>query len=233
MNLTKEIGAKIKFYRKQNGWKIADLAQILNKSTATISKYENGQIAIDIITLYELASAFGIQPEELLYHAPLAPREISDHVPAFFRGINQLYLYYFDGRSNTLSKSILDIRTRLSSSQYEISIYMNFQDYEQYHNCETTYVGTLTHHDALSNITAYNRDSEMDIYALCIPASYLNSETKWGLGFGISSRPVMPTAAKLLLSKKIQPETADFLQNLHISREDIQLLRHYNMLTIL
>lgn len=43
----------------------------------------------------------------------------------------------------------------------------------------------------------------------------------------------MPTSAKVFLSKAIQPETPEFLQDLRISREDIQLLKRYNMLSVM
>lgn len=49
---------------------------------------------------------------------------------------------------------------------------MNFQDYQQYRNCENTYWGTLSHYDALSNIVTHNQTEEMDVYLLCLPAHY-------------------------------------------------------------
>ena len=55
MALAEEIGAKIKYYRKKRGLKIAELAEMLHKTGATVSKYESGQIAIDVVTLYEIA----------------------------------------------------------------------------------------------------------------------------------------------------------------------------------
>ena len=152
MTLTEEIGAKIKYYRKKRGLKIAELAALLHKTGA---------------------------------------------------------------------------------NAYDIALYMNFQDYQQYRNCENTYLGTLSHYDALSNIVTHNQDTEMDVYLLCLPASYLNAGTKWGLGFGISCRPIMPTSTKVFLSKSIQPETPEFLQDLRISREDVQLLKRYNMLSVM
>ena len=91
---------------------------------------------------------------------------------------------------------------------------MNFQDYQQYRNCENTYWGTLSHYDALSNIVTHNQTEEMDsISSAC--------------------RPIMPTSAKVFLSKAIQPETPEFLQDLRISREDIQLLKRCNMLSVM
>ncbi len=97
MTLTEEIGAKIKYYRKKRGLKIAELAALLHKTGATA---------------------------------------------------------------------------------YDVALYMNFQDYQQYRNCENTYWGTLSHYDALSNIVTHNQDTEMDVYLLCLPVSYLNAGTK-------------------------------------------------------
>lgn len=44
---------------------------------------------------------------------------------------------------------------------------------------------------------------------------------------------IMPTSTKVFLSKTIQPETPEFLQDLHVSKEDIQLLKRYNMLSVM
>ena len=53
------------------------------------------------------------------------------------------------------------------------------------------------------------------------------------LTFGISSHPLMPTAAKLLLSKKRLEKNKDLAQKLTISKEDIRLLKLYNLFVVL
>ena len=72
----------------------------------------------------------------------------------------------------------------------------------------------------------------MERASLQILASYLDSDSKWGLFNGFSSRPMMPIATKMLLSKERQKEDEQLLQKLKISKEDIRLLRLYNMLSI-
>ena len=44
---------------------------------------------------------------------------------------------------------------------------------------------------------------------------------------------IRPASTKVFLSKTIQPETSEFLQDLHVSKEDIQLLKRYNMLSVM
>ena len=72
----------------------------------------------------------------------------------------------------------------------------------------------------------------MEKASVQILASYLDSDTKWGLFNGFSSRPMMPIAAKMLLSKKPLEENAELIRQLKISKNDIRLLKLYNMLPV-
>ena len=47
-----------------------------------------------------------------------------------------------------------------------------------------------------------------------------------------ASRPMMPIAIKMLFSKTILKEDAKLAEKLRVSREDIRLLKHYNMLSV-
>lgn len=110
MDINKEIGLKIRVFRKKRGLTIEDLAKLLCKSKATVSKYERGEITIDITTLYELANTLNIQVEQLLSHpkktSPIKQTELN---PAFFSGVNQFYSYLFDGRANKIIRCVFDI----------------------------------------------------------------------------------------------------------------------------
>lgn len=108
---------------------------------------------------------------------------------------------------------------------------MNIKDYDNYQNCENTYKGRIEHFDAMTNITLKNVDTYMERVNISILASFLGSETKWGLFFGISSRPMMPIAVKMLFSRSPLSENDALIQKLKISKEDIRLLKHYNMLS--
>ena len=49
------VGQRIKKYRKSRGYTIEQFSVMINKSKATVSKYENGTITIDIDTLYDIS----------------------------------------------------------------------------------------------------------------------------------------------------------------------------------
>ena len=234
MNIAEEIGQHIRYYRKQKQMSIEELAAAVCKSKSCVSKYENGQIAVDVLTLYDIAAALEIRVTQLLCLSPgplhAAPAGM---VPAFFAGLSRFYLYYFDGRSNHIVRCVADISQQNEKGAFAVQVYMNVPDYQRYQLSENTYEGELMHYGTLSMILLQNQNMEMDHYQIGIPSPFMNSPTKWGLAFGISSRPLMPTSTKILLSKQILPESPELEKELRISKEDIRLMRLYNMLTVL
>lgn len=231
--INKQVGAHIRIFRKKRGLTLDELANIIHKSKSTISKYEKGEITVDIETLYEIADAVQVHVEQLLYrrpeHTSLAG---SGANPAFFSGVSQFYSYLFDGRSNRIMRCVFDVLSETEDNRYKIMMYMNYKDFQNYQNCENTYYGYIEHYDAMTHITLTNQDTPMEKASVQVLASYLDSDTKWGLFNGFSSRPMMPIAIKMLLSKTRLKEDGELLQRLKVSKEDIRLLKLYNMLSV-
>lgn len=233
MDISQEAGARIRYYRKQKQITLDQLAEKICKSKSCLSKYETGQIALDIPTLYDIAEALDIRVTQLLYLPKQKMDTAAGNIPAFFSGLDRIYIYYYDGRSNQILACVLDILEQVENGKYHIQMYMNVKDYDHYQLCENVYDGTMTHFDTLSLLVMQNQDMEMDHYQIGVPSPYMNAPVKWGLAYGISSRPLMPTSTKVLLSKAIQKETPELEKDLRISKEDIRLMKMYNMLTIL
>ncbi len=229
-----EIGNLIRFFRKNQKMTQGDLASAIHKSKATLSKYESGEISVDIDTLYELADALHIHVEQLLYNKE-SEVVVSDKAisPAFFKGSNRFYSYYYDGRVGQVSKSVLDIFSAIGPNKYKVSLYMNYTDYDHYQQAENVYTGYIEHFDALSLIELTHLNTPTEKASIQILASFLDAETKWGLWNGISSRPMMPVAVKMLFSKKPQKENAELVQLLKLSKEDIQRVKLYNMFSVI
>lgn len=105
-SITKEVGSRIRYARKSRGMSMDELAQAIYKTRSAISKYENGQISVDIATLYDIANALKISIYDLLHrNTPDINQEYNAEVPAFFRGVSQLYMYFFDGRVNQIGRA--------------------------------------------------------------------------------------------------------------------------------
>lgn len=231
--LSPSIGRRIRIFRRARGLTIQALANSIHKSKATVSKYENGEIVMDVASLYDVAGVLGVQPDQLLPAAGSGAAERTAVVPFFFKGLTQFYMYMFDGRNRQLARSVIDVLSQTGNAIYKVMMYMNVGSYEEYQRCETTYRGWMKHYDALTNLTFRNQDTPMEQYTINILASYLDAEVKWGLACGISSRPLMPTAAKVLIAKKPLRETEELNRELHISKEDIRVLKLYNMFCVM
>ena len=158
-----EIGNRIRNFRKKRSITIEELARLINKSRATVSKYEKGEIVLDIVTMYEIADALQLHVEQLLYCRPERAVITSNGTePAFFSGLSQFYSYVFDGRSNQIMRCVFDVLSVAGESRYKIMMYMNIKDFNNYQNCENTYWGYIEHFDALTNIIMRNNDTPME-----------------------------------------------------------------------
>ena len=252
MDIARKIGSNIKFIRTQKQMSIAALSEAICKSQATVYKYENGQIAMDIDVLYEIAQALHVPVTSLLYQPPMpkgnAPAAV---VPAFFAEQNRFFAYTYDGRQKKICESLLECigeetaatamglsawpeqKPAYGEKVYSVRLYMNLLNEENLHICEDAYTGRMTHYGAITNIHLQNYNARLDQYFISIPSPYIDSEAKWALAFGVSSRPLMPTAGKMLLSKNRLEKTKELSHRLLLSKEDIRLLRLYNFLVVM
>ena len=232
-DINTEIGKLIRGARKKRGMTLNELAEVICKSQSTVSKYEKGEITVDIATLYDIADALRVHVEQLLYVRPERTElRAPGNNPAFFTDTSQFYSYLFDGRSNSLMRCVFDVLSKADERKYKIMMYMNFEDFDNYKNCENTYWGYIEHYDAVTNIALTNQDMPMEKASAQILASYLDSDKKWGLFNGFSSRPMMPIAAKMLFSKKKLKEDEELIRFLKISKDDIRLMKLYNMMAV-
>lgn len=232
-DINTEIGKLIRGARKKRGMTLNELAEVICKSQSTVSKYEKGEITVDIATLYDIADALRVHVEQLLYVRPERTElRAPGNNPAFFTDTSQFYSYLFDGRSNSLMRCVFEVLSKTDERKYKIMMYMNFEDFDNYKNCENTYWGYIEHYDAVTNIALTNQDMPMEKASAQILASYLDSDKKWGLFNGFSSRPMMPIAAKMLFSKKKLKEDEELIRSLKISKDDIRLMKLYNMMAV-
>lgn len=91
-----EIGKRVHDFRKRRNMTLQEMSGLIHKSKSTISKYESGEISIDIETLYEIADTLHIHVEQLLYRRPeRAIMKRREDGPVFFNGASQFYSYSF------------------------------------------------------------------------------------------------------------------------------------------
>ncbi|MGM0890574.1 MAG: helix-turn-helix domain-containing protein [Bacillota bacterium] len=231
--INQEVGKKIRNFRKCKGMTVQQLANVIYKSKATVSKYESGDIAIDLVTLYNIADVLNIQVEQLLYMEPKQASILTNNIPStFFKNSTRFYSYFYDGRSNKLVRCVVDILAQPDTNRYKTMLYMNVKDFNNYQECENTYWGHTEHYDTLTTIILKNQVTPLENITINILASFSESEKKWGLMSGVSFRPFMPIALKMLFSKTPIVENQELINELKISKDDIRIMKIYNMLVV-
>ena len=231
--VSKAVGEKIRIYRKKKHMTLAELAECICKSKATVSKYEAGEITVDLDTLYELADALNVNVNQLLYTAPPKIKERNDTEYAFFRNISHFYGYIYDGRENKVIHCFFELSPRSEDQHQAVRMYMNFSDYDCFQLCENTYEGFIEHFDAITNIILTNEYLPMEKASIQLLVSSLDAAVRMGLWNGLSTRPLMPIATKIMLSRKQLAESDEMISQLKISANDIKLFKLYNMFPVL
>ena len=125
--VNQHIGSRIRNFRKMKKLTIQQLADIIHKSRATVSKYETGEITLDIETLYDISAALDVDLNQLTdYRPPKAevPAEIVDYSGRSpFYQAEKLYFYFYDGRYNRLKDGIINIhRNTYDNGCYDASL---------------------------------------------------------------------------------------------------------------
>ena len=102
-----DLGNKIREYRKVQNISIEELGNIIGKSKTTVTRYETGEIVIDIITVMEICNALNIDLNDICMKE-MQGIEKDINVNPF--NSNLLYLYYIS--KNGLIISSIEIKEK-------------------------------------------------------------------------------------------------------------------------
>lgn len=231
-----ELGTILRNARKIRGFTIQELADKIQKSKSTLSKYERGEIAVDILTVNDIALALNVRVEDLLPQSENFVKQFhpsaSSVTPSFFRDNNYFYSYYYDGRNKSIVCSKFIVQDSNTDNTIHVTVYMNVKDLEYPQICENTYHGQISHHDIITRMDLINRDTVVERATIAILSPFVENDVRWGLWTGISIRPVMPASIKMLFTKTPQKLDLSLKKKLVLSNEDYKQIKHYNMFPV-
>lgn len=206
---------------------------MINKSKATISKYENGAISIDIQTLSEIADALEVDVANLIdYKSPNSkPAQLPKNI---YFNRPRAYMYYYDGRSRKIVRSLMCIsQNEADKSTLSITMYHGLESFDTPDKCQHLFVGTLKPYDTITNIYLVNQINPMEQMYICVlNPTHMNSSAI-GILSGLGSNPFFaPISIKALISKDILEEDEGFINVVRLSKEDVRMFKYYNMMVI-
>lgn len=230
------VGSQIKKYRKAARMTLQQLADLIHKSRATVSKYENGDITLDIETLYEISKVLHISVNQLTDYKP---EPLSSEQPvlssigtsAFFDA-NRLYFYFYDGRYKRLKDGVIDIyKSTEHPGDYNAALTINANT-PNGRGSATYYTGKVVYSDMLIRFSFVNQYNALEEDLLYIFNPLEMRDYTEGLLCGISSADLMPCAFKCLVTLTPQEANEHLIKQLMFTKKEIQRWQKLNMLIV-
>ncbi|MBQ6542484.1 MAG: helix-turn-helix transcriptional regulator [Lachnospiraceae bacterium] len=228
ISVNQHVGSRIRLYRQMKRYTLAELAEKIHKSKATLSKYETGDIAVDVETLFEIAEALRVRPMQLLDYD--AEPQMKERVPDGFFPEKRIYLYFFDGRKRKVRCSLLDISRE--GAPASASLYYDVKDLSQPESCRNLYFGTAEFFDTVTQFSLDSQSSRVEKLTLCAANPFDRSGQVLGMLTGLSRYPMLPVSIKCILSDTPLQDNETLRESLILSRSDFKLIRTLNMFAV-
>lgn len=215
------------------GYSLESFAKLIGKSPSTLSKYENGNISIDIETLFEISMALNLDISHFV-DCPIDSANQKSLLPTktIFGDSNELYMYFYDGRINSIVCSLIKGRINEQTMVFESYLFMGLDSFDKYENCKYYYHGEFKPNDIVSTFMFENQSNSMEHLVIYISNPLGNAGMAMGLIVGVSAFTFLPTASKVMLSRTILRED-EYLKNLLVfSKDDIRAMKKQNLVSV-
>ncbi|MGL5512497.1 MAG: helix-turn-helix domain-containing protein [Sporomusa sp.] len=233
LNMTDElmlyVGRKIRLFRKAKGLSLMDLAALISKSKTTVSKYETGKIAIDVLTLRDITVALGVDFAQLLDYGPIPPNKTTP-LNNPFGYTDTLFLYHM--YEDTIYSSVIKLVHDASVSQIRATLYYKLTNIKELEQCNCIYIGQMQCHENILSFTLknYRNDIETALLNFFIPMN--RPCLIAGLLTGLKSNTLQPIGFKVVLSKERLKYDQNLKDALTISRESFRKMKKSNYLLL-
>ena len=220
----KEFGENIRKFRKAKGLSQENLAMAIDKTPATIARYENGEIIPNAEQIYLICNELGIYEYELFNNT----RKITNTencINPFNTDI--LYIYYIAYYPK--SKKYDKAKFRLKLTQKPDLCRVDFMEYKQEYIYLSGYL-QADHHMAVFVFENY-KENNLRFELSHIILNIVNGTNKLMLGtFHCTNGEYTPSIRKCIVSKNDIEFTDDLLDKLKITEAEKENLNEHNIL---
>ena len=234
--INQHIGSRIRSFRKAQNLTLQQLADMIHKSRASLSKYENGEITLDVETLYEISQALGVEMNRLTDFQESKPTPLPTPTAGLNRSpfyqADRLYFYFYDGRYNRLKDGIITIHKRDDDNgNHEATLSISAVT-PTGRSSDIYYSGKVVYSDMLIRFSFVNQYNTLEEDLLYIFNPLELRDFTEGLLCGISSADLMPCAFKCLVTLTAQEPTEELKQHLLITPKELRRWQRLNMLIV-
>ena len=229
INICKEVGAKIRYFRKLQGHTLDSFATILHRSKSVLSQYERGEISIDLLTLQQISKALGISIGALIdscwnVSTPLITSVPTDQIAT--ENMRQEYIYTYFSHAKV---PILRVHQLCyNESKTHAIIYTYSSEKLDGASFEYFYTGKIVCGPSFTRLLLSNPLIEDDLLFLEFPVRFRGSGAVLGFLSTYSVGSCFPLAATALLSSTIISDREWLISCLSYNRDDMKLNRQCN-----
>ncbi len=222
--VNQRVGEKIRYFRRARNYTLTQLGEKIYKSKSTISKYETGEISIDISTLYEIASVLQVSPLNFLVFDEKEEPKATTVASSKSRPAEKFYLYTYNGLAREpLRRHILLVGDTWAEQ------FADVYDYENPTQCAFHYQGEAQRTESSVRLYMENLINPSDRCFLSYPTTLTRQEYLIGMltSFSISQYPTF--SIKVLLSYEEQKDEQWLKERLLLTKEEIRNIRKRNI----
>ncbi|MHC1720357.1 MAG: helix-turn-helix domain-containing protein [Clostridiaceae bacterium] len=226
--ISQHLGQRIRMYRKLNHLTLEQLADKIHKNKSTLSKYEKGEIGVDVETLYEISCVLEVSISQLTDCEDLNRniKKDSTKLNKFFCK-RPLYLYWYDGKKDKINFGILEINT----NEQEAILYVGTPDLKNYMKSKYICCGEIQTTGIFTRCTLINQINSIDTVTICLFNPTDSNDYICGLMLGIDAL-IQLTSHKCVLSGHVLKEDNELKEMLIFSKEELKDIKRYNKLTV-
>ena len=171
-----DLGDKLKACRRAKKLTLQQIADVLGKSTSTVSKYENGEISIDLELLIQWCRFLNLDINTVLPStAPSsAQQELSRYESHF---VDRLYIYWYN---KALGRTFLAVIENDNLSGKSVCFH-TVHNADDIHSADFFYTGTVTYSDISTDFVFYNTAPPFDLLTFSMPALTRKQKYKTGM----------------------------------------------------
>ncbi len=221
-------------YRLALNMSLQDFANRLHKSASAVSKYESGDIVINIDILCEIAEVLGVSETELLSVLNAAKRGSTAQARPGTEALSKTvcYMYQYSKNDNKILRSLVEHYNTQTNGEFEVAIFYDVPSFSNLGKCKSLYRGSMKKDGFIYNYQMTNMNNSTEHVFLCCLKSFDATCPDLGLLVGLSSKSLHPEAVKVIISDSALPEGTELKQQLLIDAEDIKHIKRDNFLVL-
>lgn len=221
-----DLGKRIRARRKAKHMTLTEMASALNKSVATISKYESGDIAIGVDVLLDICRVLNIDVATLL--PGTSSDDHNEDYQKYERSFHDtLYIYWYNKERKRVCLGVLK-NDKLSMKS---TLYFIVDDVTNIYKCAYIYSGNIVLSDTSTVYLCKNAEPPFDLLMIRVPAFNKAEKEHIGLMSTISIL-YQSVALKVLISEVPIHDNDRIVVTLELSPDELKDIKRTNFFTV-